>query len=127
MSTPAECRYTETHEWADLDRDIITLGLTQYAADELTDVTYVEMKPQHSTILPGESVGEIVSVKATNDVYSPVGGEIVEVNQAAADQPSLVNSDPFGKGWLVKIRTADPSPLDGLMDQETYNKRYPVR
>ena len=127
MSTPAECRYTETHEWADLDRDIITLGLTQYAADELTDVTYVEMKPEHSTILPGESVGEVESVKATNDVYSPVGGEIVEVNQAAADQPSLVNSDPFGKGWLVKIRTADPSPLDGLMDQETYNKRYPVR
>ncbi len=127
MSTPAECRYTETHEWADLDRDIITLGLTQYAADELTDVTYVEMKPEHTTVLPGESVGEVESVKATNDVYSPVGGEIVEVNQAAADQPSLINDDPFGKGWLVKIRTADPSPLDGLMDQETYDKRYPVR
>ena len=126
MPSPAECRYSETHEWLDLDGDIVTLGITQYAADELTDVTYVEMKPRHSTVLPGETVGEVESVKATSDVYSAVGGEIIEVNQAAVDQPSLLNSDPFGEGWLVKIRTADPSPLDGLMDQETYDKRFPV-
>ena len=71
-------------------------------------------------------MGEVESVKTTTDVYSPVGGEIVEVNQAAADEPSLLNSDPFGAGWLIKIRTADPSPLDGLMDKQTYDKRFPL-
>ena len=126
MPTPAECRFTESHEWLDLDGDIVTLGLTQYAADELTDVTYVEMKPAQSTILPGESIGEVESVKTTSDVFSAVGGEIVEVNEAAARDPSLLNSDPYGKGWLVKIRTADPSPLDALMDRATYDQKYPV-
>jgi glycine cleavage system H protein len=126
MPTPAECRFTESHEWIDLDGDIVTLGITQYAADELTDITYVEMRAQGTTVLPGDSVGEVESVKATNDVYSPVGGEIIDVNSAAADQPSLLNSDPFGAGWLVKIRTADPSPLDALMDQETYDQKFPT-
>ena len=126
MPIPTECRYTETHEWLDLDGDIATLGITQYAADELTDVTYVEMRPEKSTILPGEPIGEVESVKTTSDIMSPVGGEIVAINQRAIDEPSLLNSDPFGEGWLVKIRTADPSPLDGLMDHETYNKRFPV-
>jgi glycine cleavage system H protein len=125
MPTPAECRYTDSHEWVDLDGDVVTIGITKYAADELTDITYVEMKAEHTTVLPGDSVGEVESVKATNDVYSPVGGEVVEVNQAAADEPSLLNTDPFGKGWLIKIRTADPSPLDGLMDPDTYDKRFP--
>ncbi len=126
MPIPTDCRYTETHEWLDQDGDIVTLGITQYAADELTDVTYVEMKPEKSTILPGEAVGEVESVKTTSDVLSPVGGEIVAINQRAVDEPSLLNSDPFGEGWLVKIRTADPSPLDGLMDHQTYDKRFPV-
>ena len=81
MPTPAECRYTETHEWLDLDGDLVTVGITQYAADELTDVTYVEMKPEKTTILPGDSVGEVESVKTTSDVFTPVGGEIVAVNQ----------------------------------------------
>ena len=126
MPIPTECRYTETHEWLDLDGDVVTLGITQYAVDELTDVTYVEMKPVKSTILPGESIGEVESVKTTSDIMSPVGGEIVAINQRAVDEPSLLNSDPFGEGWLVKIRTADPSPLDGLMDHQTYGKRFPV-
>ncbi len=127
MPVPSECRFTETHEWLDLDGDVVTLGVTQYAADELTDVTYVEMKAVKTTVLPGESVGEVESVKTTSDVYSPVGGEIIEINREAIDQPSLLNSDPYGKGWLVKIRTADPSPLDGLMDRQTYDTRFPVR
>jgi glycine cleavage system H protein len=127
MATPAECRFTESHEWIDLDGDIVTLGLTQYAADELTDVTYVEMRAVKTTILPGDSVGEVESVKTTSDVYCPVGGEIIEVNQAAIDEPSLLNTDPFGAAWLVKVRTADPSPLDGLMDHETYANRFPLK
>jgi len=124
---PAECRYTETHEWLDLDGDLVTVGITQYAANELTDVTYVEMKTPGSTVLPGESVGEVESVKTTNDIYSAIGGELIESNPAVVEDPSLLNSDPYGKGWLVKIRTTDPSPLDALMDQETYDTRYPAR
>ena len=126
-SPPAGCRFSETHEWLDLDAAVITLGITQYAADELTDVTYVEMKQVHATVLPGESVGEVESVKTTSDVCSAVGGEIIEVNEAACQQPSLLNSDPYGEGWLLKIRTADPSPLDALMDRATYEQRYPVK
>jgi glycine cleavage system H protein len=127
MPEPSECRFTETHEWLDLDGDVVTLGITQYAADELTDVTYVEMRPIKTTILPGESVGEVESVKTTSEVFSPVGGEIIAVNEEAVGEPSLLNSDPFGRGWLVKIRTADPSPLDGLLDHATYSGRFPVK
>ena len=127
MSSPRGYRFSQTHEWLDLDGDVVTLGITQYAADELTDVTYVELKPVRSTILPGEAVGEVESVKTTSEVYAAVGGEIIEINEAASEEPSLLNTDPFGKGWLVKIRTADPSPLDALMDFETYDQRYPVK
>ncbi len=127
MPNPDGCRFSETHEWADLDGSVVTLGITQFAADELTDVTYVEIKPVHTTVLPGESVGEVESVKTTADVYTPVGGEIVAINQEAARAPSLINADPYGQGWLVKIRTADPSPLDALMDHATYTKRFPPR
>jgi glycine cleavage system H protein len=126
MPTPSEYRYTETHEWLDLDGDIVTIGITQYAADELTDVTYVEMKPVKTTVLPGDQVGEVESVKTTSEVFTAVGGEIIEINQAAVDEPSRLNGDPFGGGWLVRVRTADPSPLDGLMDQGTYDQRFPV-
>ncbi len=127
MSSPRGYRFSQTHEWLDLDGDVVTIGITQYAADELTDVTYVELKPVRSTILPGEAVGEVESVKTTSEVYAAVGGEIIEINEAAGEEPSLLNTDPFGKGWLVKIRTADPSPLDALMDFETYDQRYPVK
>ncbi len=127
MPTPAECRYTETHEWLDLDGDLVTVGITQYAADELTDVTYVEMKPEKTTVMPGDPVGEVESVKTTSEIFTPVGGEIVAVNKRVVEEPSLVNTDPFGEGWLIKIRTADPSPLDGLMDRDTYGHRFPVR
>ena len=127
MSRPAECRFTETHEWLDLDGDVVTVGITQYAADELTDVTYVEMKPARTTVLPGYSVGEVESVKTTSDIYSAIGGEIIEVNKKAGADPSLLNSDPYGRGWLIKIRTADPALLDGLMDWKTYQKRFPAR
>ncbi len=125
MPSPTEFRYTETHEWLDLDGDVVTIGITKYAADELTDVTYVEMRPVRSTVLPGESVGEVESVKTTSDIFSAVGGEIIAVNHAASSEPSLLNSDPYGRGWLVKIRTADPSPLDGLMDRATYDHSFP--
>ena len=125
MPNPKECRFAETHEWLSIDEDVVTLGLTKYAVNELTDITYIEMKDPKSTVLPGESVGEVESVKTTSDVYSPIGGELLEVNDAVVADPSLLNSDPYGAGWLVRIRTTDPSPLDALMDRETYEIKYP--
>lgn len=125
MPNPKECRFAETHEWLYIDEDVVTLGLTKYAVNELTDITYIEMKTPKSTVLPGESVAEVESVKTTSDVYSPIGGELLEVNDAVVANPSLLNSDPYGQGWLVKIRTTDPSPLDALMDRQTYETRYP--
>jgi len=126
MASPADCRFSDSHEWFRLDGDVVTMGITQYAADELTDVTYVEMQPAGSTIDPGGSVGEVESVKTTSDVYSAVGGEIVEVNGASSDDPSLLNRDPFGDGWLVRIRTGDASPLDGLLSAADYDAKYPL-
>ena len=100
------------------------MGITPYAAAELTDVTYVELRPSGTTITAGDAVGEVESVKTTSDVYSAVGGEITEVNAQAVDDPSLLNSDPQGDGWLVKVRTDDASPLDRLMDSIAYDEKY---
>jgi glycine cleavage system H protein len=127
MPSPTSCRFSESHEWFRLEGDVVTMGITQYAADELTDITYVEVKPSGTAIKPGAPIGEVESVKTTSDVYSAVGGSIVEVNKAVSDDPSLLNSDPYGKGWLVKIKTNDPSPLQKLMDQSTYDQKHPVR
>jgi glycine cleavage system H protein len=118
-------RISETHEWFSRQGDIVTVGITPYAAGEMTDITYVEMKPTGSRIDAGSSLGEIESVKTTSDVFSAVDGEIVAVNDAASADPSLLNSDPYGAGWLVKLRVADASPLDALMDQTTYDRTYP--
>ena len=126
MSSPSDLRYSQSHEWFRTDGDVVTIGITQFAADELTDITYVELKPGGTAIKPGAAVGEVESVKTTSDVYSAIGGTIVEVNKAAVDDPSLLNSDPYGRGWLVKIRTADAGPLNKLMDQTTYDRKHPV-
>jgi len=122
--TPADRKYTESHEWHKLEGETVTLGVTQFAVDELTDITYVETKPVGEKIEPGGVVAEIESVKATADVYSAVGGEIVEVNDRLQEDPSILNSDPYEQGWLVKIKLADPSPLDSLMDAETYDQKH---
>lgn len=126
MTSPSQCRFAESHEWFTADGDVITMGISQFAANELTDITYVEVKPAGTTIAVGDPIGEVESVKTTSDIYSAVGGEIVEVNQAVCDDPSLINSDPFGAGWLVKIRAADTSVLAELMDQPTYDGKYPI-
>lgn len=124
MASPADRRYSESHEWHKLDGDVVTLGLTKFAVDELTDVTYVEMKPAGSSVAAGGDVGEVESVKATSDVYCAAPGEVVEINQKLSDDPSLVNSDPYGDGWLVKIKVSDTSALDALMDASAYDKQY---
>jgi len=124
MSSPDDRRYSETHEWHKLDGDTLTLGLTQFAVDELTDVTYVEMKPVGTTIEAGGEVGEVESVKATSDVYCAAPGEIVEVNEKLSEDPSLLNSDPMEDGWLCKIKVSDASALESLMDAAAYDNQH---
>lgn len=121
-----ERRFSESHEWHELDGDTVTVGLTQYAVNELTDVTFVEVRPVGTSLAAGDSVGEVESVKTTSDVYSAVSGEIVEVNQVAIDDPAVLNRDASGDGWLVKIKSSDTAALEQLLEATAYNERYPV-
>jgi len=120
MSNPSDRTYTDTHEWLKVDGDVLTIGLTAYAVDQLTDVTFAEMQPVGTEVAPGDSVGEVESVKTSSDVYSPVEGEIVEINESLESNPEQVNADPFGDGWLVKIKIAGQGTLDSSMDSEAY-------
>ncbi len=124
MPTPDDRRYSESHEWHKLEGDTLTLGLTKFAVDELTDVTYVEMKPVGETIGAGDTVGEVESVKATSDVYSGVPGEIVEINDALESDPAALNNDPYDAGWLVRLKVSDPSAYESLMSAEEYEKKH---
>ena len=124
MPSPADCRYSESHEWFRHEGDTVTMGITPHAAAELTDITYVELRPAGTAISAGDAVGEVESVKTTSDVYSAVAGEIVEVNDAAVENPALLNRDPQGEGWLVRILAEDASPLESLMDSATYDQKY---
>lgn len=126
MASPADRVYSDSHEWHKLEGDTLTLGLTQFAVNALTDVTYVEMKKAGTKFAPGEIVGEVESVKTTSDVYCAAGGEIVEVNKALSDDPSLLNSDPYGKGWLIKVKVSDASKLGGLMNAAKYDAAHPA-
>lgn len=120
MTHPTDRTYSETHEWHKVEGDIVTLGLTQFAVDQLTDVTYVEMKKPGFKFKAGDIVGEVESVKTTSDIYGAFGGEIIEANSAVAADPSLLNSDPYGKGWLLKAKVTDPAGLSKLMDAKAY-------
>ncbi|MCC6969007.1 MAG: glycine cleavage system protein GcvH [Phycisphaerales bacterium] len=126
MGSPADRVYSDSHEWHKLEGDTLTLGLTQFAVNALTDVTYVEMKKAGTKFSAGEIVGEVESVKTTSDVYCAAGGEIVEVNKALSDDPSLINSDPYGKGWLVKVKVTEKSRLAGMMDAAKYDAAHPA-
>ena len=118
---PAALKYAETDEWHTVQGDVVTIGITDYAQDQLNDIVYVEFRDAGDGIDAGDSFGEVESVKAASELYSAVAGEIVEVNAAWEDAPETVNADPFGAGWMVKIRTSDPSPLAGLMDAAAYD------
>ncbi|MFK7759758.1 MAG: glycine cleavage system protein GcvH [Phycisphaerales bacterium] len=120
MSNPSDRTYSETHEWLKVDGDILTIGLTTYAVDQLTDVTFAEMQPVGTEIAAGDSIGEVESVKTSSDVYSPAGGEIIEVNSEVESSPEILNSDPFEAGWLVKIKISDQGTLGDAMDADAY-------
>lgn len=119
--TPAELKYAETDEWFAADGNVLTIGITDYAQDQLNDIVYVEFKDPGDPVAAGESFGEVESVKAASELYCPVHGEIVEVNAALEDAPEMVNADPFGAGWMVKIRAQDLSALDAMMDAAAYD------
>ncbi len=121
MSTlPADRKYSRTHEWFLPAGELVTIGITKFAADELTDITFVDLPAVGVQVRAGEAFGEIESVKATSELWSAIGGEVVEVNAALTDDPGLVNTDSFGEGWMLRVRTDDPSPLDQLMDAGAY-------
>ncbi len=126
MPTPSDRRYSDTHEWFKLEGDTLTVGLSEFAVNELTDITYVEMKSVGSEIGAGDSVGEVESVKTTSDVYSVCPGEIIAVNDKLEDEPGVMNTDPYGEGWLVKLKPSDTAPLDNLLDASSYDERFPV-
>jgi glycine cleavage system H protein len=124
MSSPANCRFSETHEWFRQEGDgSVTMGITQHAADALTDITFVEMKPVGTALKAGGTVGEVESVKTSSEIYVPCAGKVAAVNDAAHADPSLLNSDPFGKGWLVRIEGCDLGSVAGLMDSKTYDSK----
>lgn len=112
--------YTEDHEWIELDGEIGTVGITDYAQGQLGDIVFVEVPDEGKTLGKGDEAAVVESVKAASDVYSPVSGTVIEGNPALADQPALVNEDPEGEGWFFKLTLSDTSELDGLMDEAAY-------
>ena len=111
MTIPEDLQYTKSHEWVLIEGDTVTIGITDHAQDELGDVVFVELPDEGATFDAGESFGTVESVKAVSDLYTPVGGEVVEVNSALEDVPENINEDPYGEGWIVKLRTTDEPDL----------------
>lgn len=120
--TPSDRKYTKTHEWCLAEGDVVTIGITQFATDQLADITFVDLPSIGARVTAGQACGEIESVKATSEWYTAVSGEVIEVNKALGDAPELVNHDPYGQGWMVKIRAANLSELDALMDAAAYDR-----
>ncbi len=121
-SYPEELKYHSEHDWAKVDGDTATIGITWYAQDALGELVHFEPPEPGSSVAKDESYGEVESVKAVSDLVSPLSGEVVEVNQAVADEPEKVNEDPYGEGWLIKVRLSDPSEVDGLLDVAAYKE-----
>ncbi|HEX2181906.1 MAG TPA: glycine cleavage system protein GcvH [Rubrobacteraceae bacterium] len=121
MSVPEELQYTRSHEWVRTEGDTATIGITDHAQDELGDVVFVELPEVGATFDAGDSFGTVESVKAVSDLYTPVGGEVTEVNEALNDQPEKINEDPYGEGWMVKLRVSDEgSDLLSASDYEQF-------
>ncbi|HFE52396.1 MAG TPA: glycine cleavage system protein GcvH [Bacteroidetes bacterium] len=122
MNIPDDLLYTEEHEWVRVDGNVATVGITDYAQSELGDIVYVELPSVGDKTKQMEPFGTIEAVKAVSDLYAPLTGEVVEVNEALADSPDLVNKDPYGEGWMIRIEMADPSELEKLLSAEDYKQ-----
>ena len=119
---PADLRYTKDHEWVRVDGDTATIGVTDFAAQQLGDVVFVDLPAVGRSIEQFATFGVVESVKAVSDLYAPVSGEVVEVNADLAGKPELVNSEPFGAGWMIRLRVGDPKQVEGLLDAAAYEQ-----
>jgi glycine cleavage system H protein len=117
---PADLKYAKSHEWVRVQGDVGTIGITDHAQHELTDVVFVELPAVGRKVNAGEACAVVESVKTASDIYSPVGGEVVEVNKAVVENPAFVNTDPYQSGWFYKVRLANPGELNGLMGPDQY-------
>jgi glycine cleavage system H protein len=119
---PTDLRYTKEHEWVRVEGDVATVGVTQYAADQLGDVVFVDLPEAGRSLDQFGTFGVVESVKAVSDLFAPLSGEVVEANAALAGQPELVNREPYGAGWMLRLRVADAGQIDGLLDAAAYDK-----
>ena len=122
MSTPEDNRYAKSHEYVHLEGGVATIGITDYAQKELGDVVFVELPQVGSELEAADELGSIESVKAVSELFSPVSGEVIEINEALAENPALVNTDPYGDGWMVRVRLSDATEVDELMTAEEYDE-----
>jgi len=120
MNLPEDLKYTKDHEWIKIDGDTITVGITDFAQSELGDIVYVEVETVDETLDKDEVFGTVEAVKTVSDLFIPVDGEIIEFNESLEDEPEKVNEDPYGDGWMIKVKVSDESQLDELMDAEAY-------
>ena len=120
MNIPAELRYTNEHEWIRVEGDVAYVGITDYAQSELGEIVFVDINTEGETVGQNEVFGSVEAVKTVSDLNMPVTGEVLEVNETINDQPELVNNDPYGEGWIIKIQVANPAELDTLLDAEAY-------
>ena len=120
MASPSDRKYTKEHEWVRADGDVGTVGITDYAQDQLGDIVFVEVPASGTKLTALQKFGEIESVKAVSELFSPVSGEVVERNEALTDNPQWVNDDPYGDGWMIRVRLSSPAELDALMSADEY-------
>ena len=125
MSVPQDLFYAKTHEWVSLDDGTATVGITDFAQSQLSDLTFVELPEVGTEFRAGDEAAVVESVKAAADVYAPIAGEVVEVNSELEDRPELINKDAFGAGWLFRLKVADESDVDNLLDPESYEELCP--
>jgi glycine cleavage system H protein len=120
MNIPSELKYTKDHEWVKMEADVATIGITDFAQSELGDIVYVEVETLDETLEADEIFGSVEAVKTVSDLFLPLSGEIIEFNEALEDEPENVNTDPYGDGWMIKVKCSDISQVDGLMSAEDY-------
>ena len=119
---PKNLKYSQTHEWVKIDKDVVTVGITDFAAKRLTDIAYLELPSAGEKVAKGSSFGVVETVKAVSDLYSPISGKTIKVNDNLSKEPDIVTEDPYGEGWMLKVEIEDLSELDALMDSEEYEQ-----
>jgi len=122
MNIPENLKYTKDHEWIKVDGDVATVGITDYAQNELGDIVFVEIETEGENLEKEEVFGTVEAVKTVSDIFMPISGEVAEVNSKLEDSPEIVNKDPYGEGWLIKVKIADQSELDDLIDADKYKE-----